>query len=55
MDLNVDQNPEEARTLGVTVVPSLLLVRDRHTVFRVTGEVGAANIKSWLQTAMENA
>lgn len=55
VDLDVDQNPEKVRTLGVTVVPSLVLVRDGRAVSRLTGEVGAVDIKSWLQTAIENA
>ena len=53
IDLNVDQNPEEVRRLGVTLIPSLVLVRDGSEASHLTGEVGAENVKSWLLAAME--
>lgn len=52
-DLDVDQDPEEVRRLGVTVVPSLILARDGSAVSRLKGEVGAVDIKSWLQTIVD--
>lgn len=53
VDLDVDQDPEEVRRLGVTVVPSLVLARDGHAVSRLKGEVGAEDVKSWLQTVID--
>ena len=53
VDLNVDQDPEEVRRLGVTVVPSLILARDGSPVSRLRGDVEAIDVKSWLQTVMD--
>ena len=51
--LDVDQNPDEVRKLGITLVPSLVLMHDGREASRLTGEVGAVAVTSWMQAAME--
>ncbi len=53
IDLEVSQNPEEVRRLGITLVPSLVLIHNGREASRLTGEVGAVTVTSWMQAAME--
>ena len=40
VDLNVDAHPEEVWRLGITMVPSLVLMKTGSKAARLTGEVG---------------
>lgn len=54
IDLDVDQHPAEVRKLGITLVPSLVLMHVGREASRLTGEVGAVAVTSWMQAAMES-
>ena len=46
--VDVDETPEVADRLRVTVVPSLVLIKDKRTVARLEGRVSAPKIERML-------
>lgn len=47
--LNVDENPNLARHLGITSIPTLILFKDGQAVDRIVGALGADDLRLWLQ------
>lgn len=46
--VDVDANPELARKFAVTIVPTLVLVKDKHAVSRLDGRTSAPRIEHML-------
>ena len=51
--VDVDHRPELARRFGVTEVPTLVLVKDRHAVARLDGRSSAPRIERMLEPFLE--
>jgi thioredoxin-like negative regulator of GroEL len=51
--IDVDESPELAERLGVTEVPTLILVKDRRPVARLDGRVSAPQIERMLEPYLE--
>jgi thioredoxin len=51
--IDVDESPQLARRLRVTVVPTLLLIKDRRVVGRLEGRVSAPRIERMLEQHLE--
>lgn len=52
--VDVDDAPEIAERLRVTVVPTLLLVKDRRTVARLEGRASAPKIEKMLDSHLDS-
>ena len=46
--VDVDANPELAERFGITVIPTLVLVRGKHAVGRIEGRASAPRIERLL-------
>ncbi|HED53976.1 MAG TPA: thioredoxin [Phycisphaerales bacterium] len=53
--LDIDEHPDEARSLGINSIPTLILVRDGQVVSRTTGVMNVRQTKSWIQDALAKA
>ena len=51
--VDVDARPELATRLGVDVVPTLVLVKDKHAVARLEGRASAPRIAAMLEPHLD--
>jgi thioredoxin-like negative regulator of GroEL len=51
--IDVEESPQLARRLRVTVVPTLLLIKDRRVVGRLEGRVSAPRIERMLDPHLD--
>jgi len=53
LKIDTDQRPEIAERFGIEDVPTLVLVKDKHTVARVSGRASAPQIEQMLEPHLD--
>ena len=53
LKVNTDERPEIAERFGVEDVPTLVLVKDKHTVARLAGRASAPRIEEMLEPHLD--
>jgi thioredoxin 2 len=52
LKLNSDADPDTARTLGVSGIPALFLIRDGKVIARTSGAMPASQIVAWTRQSL---